>query len=70
MSGNVAEWTCSQYKKSYDGSEQKCSVSASNYSLRGGSWDDPPGGVRAAYRGNIFYPDNRDFHIGFRLAWN
>jgi len=28
MLGNVWEWTCSEYKKSYDGSEQKCSVSA------------------------------------------
>ena len=34
MLGNVWEWTCSQYKKSYDGSEQKCAVSAGWYSLR------------------------------------
>jgi formylglycine-generating enzyme required for sulfatase activity len=37
MSGNVAEWTCSAYTASYDGSEQKCAVSAGYYSLRGGS---------------------------------
>ena len=68
MLGNVYERTCSQYEESYDGSEQKCSVSARKYSLRGGSWASVPKTVRAAYRGNIFYPDNRDFHIGFRLA--
>jgi formylglycine-generating enzyme required for sulfatase activity len=67
MSGNVWEWTCSQYKKSYDGSEQKCSVSASKYSLRGGSWNFKPRRVRAAYRDN-YYPDTRSYLIGFRLA--
>ena len=67
MLGNVYEWTCSQYKKSYDGSEQKCSVSASKYSLRGGSWKGLPWRVRAANRfpNN---PDSRDNIIGFRLA--
>ena len=68
MSGNVAEWTCSQYKKSYDGSEQKCSVSASKYSLRGGSWDNVPRGVRAADRLG-YGPAHRNFYaLGFRLA--
>jgi formylglycine-generating enzyme required for sulfatase activity len=38
MSGNVREWTCSEYKKRYDGSEEKCAVSARLYSVRGGSW--------------------------------
>jgi formylglycine-generating enzyme required for sulfatase activity len=68
MLGNVFEWTCSQYKKSYDGSEQKCSVYADNYSLRGGSWSSRPGWVRAAYRDNFNFPDFRDNYIGFRLA--
>jgi len=67
MLGNVWEWTCSQYKKSYDGSEQKCSVSASKYSLRGGSWFNPPGGVRAATRGGDD-PASRHSGLGFRLA--
>jgi formylglycine-generating enzyme required for sulfatase activity len=44
MLGNVYEWTCSEYKASYDGSEQKCAVSASKYPLRGGSWNYGPGG--------------------------
>jgi formylglycine-generating enzyme required for sulfatase activity len=50
MLGNVWEWTCSQYKESYDGREQKCAVSARKYSLRGGSWYDGPGYVRSASR--------------------
>ena len=68
MLGNVWEWTCSEYKKSYDGSEQKCAVSASKYSLRGGSWYDPPGDVRSAGRYSFGDPGYRDFSIGFRLA--
>ena len=67
MSGNVEEWTCSAYTARYDGSEQECSVSAGKYSLRGGSWLDAPGWVRAAARldGN---PGHRGDLIGFRLA--
>ena len=68
MSGNVLEWTCSAYTKSYDGSEQKCSVSASKYSLRGGSWANFPGCVRAAYRASYGHPVLRNYFIGFRLA--
>jgi formylglycine-generating enzyme required for sulfatase activity len=67
MSGNVAEWTCSEYKGSYDGSEQKCAASARKYSLRGGSWSSGPGRVRAAYR-SFYDPDARHGLIGFRLA--
>jgi formylglycine-generating enzyme required for sulfatase activity len=67
MLGNVYEWTCSQYKKSYDGSEQKCSVSARRYSLRGGSWNYAPRGVRSADRYG-YVPDYRYSGLGFRLA--
>jgi len=67
MLGNVWEWTCSAYTKSYDGSEQECDVSAGTYSLRGGSLLSHPRRVRAAYRLN-FNPDNRYNFIGFRLA--
>ena len=67
MLGNVWEWTCSAYTKSYDGSEQKCSVSASRYSLRGGAWNGLPGWVRAANRPNSG-PDIRHQDLGFRLA--
>ena len=59
MLGNVLEWTCSQYKESYGGSEQECSVSAGKYSHRGGSWYDHPRYVRSA---------DRYDSLGFRLA--
>jgi formylglycine-generating enzyme required for sulfatase activity len=67
MLGNVWEWTCSEYKESYDGSEQKCAVSADYYSLRGGSWFNSPRTVRSA---NRYYaePDYRLYFLGFRLA--
>jgi len=71
MLGNVFEWTCSEYKKRYDGSEEKCSVDAGKYSLRGGSWGHFPGGVRAANRFTEFRnltPDLRFSYLGFRLA--
>ncbi|MDE0907302.1 MAG: SUMF1/EgtB/PvdO family nonheme iron enzyme, partial [SAR324 cluster bacterium] len=47
--------------------EQKCSVSASDYSLRGGSWFSEPRWVRAANR-SYGSPDGRGDGIGFRLA--
>ena len=67
MSDKVYEWTCSAYKKSYDGSEQECAVSAEDYSLRGGSWSDGPGSVRAADR-SYNVPDDRLNDIGPRSA--
>ena len=67
MLGNVWEWTCSEYKKHYDGSEQKCAVSARKYSLRGGSWYGGSGRVRAANRWSAG-PGARNRRIGFRLA--
>ena len=67
MSGNVREWTCLAYTKSYDGSEQKCAVSASKHSLRGGSWFFDPRCVRAAFCFN-YGPDTRSSVVGFRLA--
>jgi formylglycine-generating enzyme required for sulfatase activity len=67
--GNVWEWTCSAYKKSYDGSEYRCASKGASVprSLRGGSWTSHPGGVRSAdrYGGPA---DNRSNSVGFRLA--
>ena len=68
MSGNVWEWTCSEYRENYDGSELECSVSAVEYSLRGGSWDFGPWGVRAADRYGLYFSDFRGSYLGFRLA--
>jgi formylglycine-generating enzyme required for sulfatase activity len=49
------------------GNEQKCVVSAHKYSLRGGSWFNFPGWVRAANRIHSG-PDDRSGDFGFRLA--
>ena len=82
MLGNVFEWTCSEYKESYDGSEKsgcscerdqtftvklKCAFQARLYSLRGGSWDIGPGKMRSANRG-YGGPGLHSHLLGFRLA--
>lgn len=38
--GNVYEWTCSQYSKTYDGNELKCSERPESPTFRGGAWND------------------------------
>jgi hypothetical protein len=51
MSGNVWEWTCSNWRERFDGSEQQCSDDTTNTQfrvLRGGSWFSYPGRARAA----------------------
>ena len=67
MSGNVDEWTGSEYTESYDGSEEKCSV-RDLPSLRGGSWISTPGDVRAANRHWFLHLQPDGNVIGFRLA--
>jgi formylglycine-generating enzyme required for sulfatase activity len=71
MLGNVWEWTCSEYKESYGGAEQRCvNKNASGLRvLRGGSWNYPPGWLRAASR-YWSVPDYRRDLGGFRLARN
>jgi len=69
MSGNVREWTCSEYKANYDGSEKVCNNRADDAQrvIRGGSWGSAPAGVRSAYRFR-FSPVSRTSYLGFRLA--
>jgi formylglycine-generating enzyme required for sulfatase activity len=67
--GNVAEWTCSEYEKSYSGTEARCSetAGASPRVFRGGSWLDAPDLVRSAARDGA--PANIGFNtVGFRLV--
>jgi len=68
MSGNVWEWTCSNWREQFDGSEQQCNDDATDTQsrvLRGGSWDNHPDDVRASVR-NYFHPAGRSFDVGFR----
>ncbi|HJO45710.1 MAG TPA: formylglycine-generating enzyme family protein [SAR324 cluster bacterium] len=72
MSGNVWEWTCSEYSPHYNGNEEKCSLDFfQNNAVRGGSWGSKQRGVRASNR-NVIYggygPSDADSHRGFRLA--
>ena len=64
--GNVWEWTCSEYKGKYQGSEQTCKNSASIFVLRGGSWNIYARRTRTASR-NLDVPTVRDRFYGFRL---
>jgi len=65
--GNVWEWTCSEYSKSYRGSERRCKATRSGRkSLRGGSWHSKPERVRSASREG-YSANGRYLDVGFRL---
>ena len=50
-SGNVLEWTCSEYDEGYGGDETRCATAnARRPVLRGGDWLHSPAGLRSAYR--------------------
>ncbi len=67
--GNVWEWTCSEWKDQFDGSERGC-IDSENRSgrrvLRGGSWFNTTDWLRSSAR-NWFDTDNRGDDIGFRV---
>ena len=69
MSGNVWEWTCSNWRERFDGSEQQCNDDTSDTQfrvMRGGSRLNPPDNVRASMRYSAL-PDIRDELVGFRV---
>lgn len=70
MLGNAAEWTCSEYRHSYDAEETRCSTAGpqkGQRTVRGGSWDDEPRLLRSSDR-NGRAPDAQDNDLGFRLV--
>ena len=69
MSGNVWEWTCSLYDKSYSSAESNCANNNTGgpLAVRGGSWYNVPARVRSANRDG-YTPANRNDYTGFRLA--
>ncbi|MCO6427009.1 SUMF1/EgtB/PvdO family nonheme iron enzyme, partial [Nitrosomonas communis] len=69
MSGNVWEWTCSNWREQFDGSEQQCNEDTTDTSsrvVRGGSWYGHPDGVRSSTR-YYYHPDNGYDDLGFRV---
>ena len=69
MSGNVYEWTCSDWGGYGDGKKNhaKCSVGGSYRVHRGGGWRFKPADVRSANRIR-FDPGYRGNYLGVRLA--
>jgi len=66
-SGNVEEWTCSQYENKYRGKEQVCVQTANELVLRGGSGIDFMSRLRSAFR-NSRHPSERFEFVGFRVV--
>ncbi len=69
MSGNVWEWTCSNWRNQFDDNAQRCNDDTTDTQarvLRGGSWGNAPGGVRASVRFSP-HPDDRNYYVGFRV---
>ena len=69
--GNVQEWVEDCWNDSYNGAPSDGSAWESGECswrvLRGGSWFNPPGDLRSAYRLRNT-PGNRNNHTGFRVA--
>ena len=71
MIGNLWEWTGDCWNGSHRGAFADGAVrttgSCNSRVLRGGSWDDPPENLRAAYRVGI-PKTRRQANVGFRVA--
>lgn len=68
--GNVWEWTCSNWRDQFDGSEQRCNNDSNDTQfrvLRGGSWFNLAYYARSAARG-ADHPDLRFNYLGFRVV--
>lgn len=67
--GNVWEWTCSEYRETFTGREQRCAAREDNDEprvMRGGGWDDKDITVRSSYR-STSRPSFRSGSFGFRV---
>lgn len=71
MAGNAAEWVADWYDREYyaksPDKNPKGPAGGERRVIRGGSWSDPPAGLRATAR-VAAEPDFQDLTIGFRCA--
>jgi formylglycine-generating enzyme required for sulfatase activity len=67
-SGNVWEWTCSEWKPELGDAAKQCAGEGASVRrvIRGGSWVDTTDWVRSSARGR-FDSDNRSNNVGFRI---
>ncbi|MEK8019952.1 MAG: formylglycine-generating enzyme family protein, partial [Candidatus Parabeggiatoa sp.] len=69
VSGNVWEWTCSEYDKKYSGCINKSKVNDDSlFVLRGGSWFNVAWRLRSANRYFRWLQSGRNRDCGFRIA--
>lgn len=67
--GNAWEWTCSEWKNAFDGSESGCvdpGAQSGRRVLRGGSWSNDTDWLRSSAR-HWSDTDYRDYDVGFRV---
>jgi len=66
MHGNVAEWTASAWRPCPQ-SSSAAPAGNDRVVARGGSWYDPPGRCRSAFR-QSYLPDQGVYDVGFRVV--
>jgi len=66
-SGNVWEWTCSEFTEKYNDKEKQCVTTVNRLSIRGGSWNGDARLVRSAFR-SWYTATNRTSSVGFRVS--
>ena len=68
--GNVWEWCEDLWHENYEagGAWATRTRDSGRRVLRGGSWGSDPQTLRAAFRDDFYYPDDRFYFLGFRVA--
>lgn len=69
MSGNVSEWTCSEFASQYEGKESTCAPvdSRGRRVVRGGFWSNKAKSLESSARSSKG-PSHKSSILGFRLA--